>query len=274
MRDFFRFLMNSHFFMLFLLLEAIAIFLVVRNNDKATVFISSANAVTGFFNEKLSDVSDYFSLREHNKVLIEENELLKNYISQNRIIPEKFSGQLEDSGYFYQTAIVIKNSVHRPYNVMTLDKGKNHGLKEDMAVISDMGIVGVIANVGNNYSTVVSLLNTKLGVNAKIKRTGYFGTLRWDREDYRYVVLNDIPDHSSLYKGDEVVTGGYSSIFPEGIKIGTVHSFEKEIENSFYTIKVKLSQDFKNLKYVYVVDYHGKDERIHLEDSTQLLYFF
>lgn len=192
MRDFIRFLKKSHFFLLFLLLESISVILVVRNNDKSGIFISSANSVSGFFNRNLSQISDYFSLREQNKNLISENERLKNYISAAELSTVKYSDELDETGYFYKTAEVIKNSVHKPYNIITLNKGEKNGIHEDMAVISDGGVVGIVTNVSNNYCTVVSLLNTKLGINAKIKRTGYFGTLQWENTDYRYATLQDI----------------------------------------------------------------------------------
>lgn len=268
MRDFFKFLLSSHFFLLFLLLESVSVFLIVRNTEKANLFISSANSVSGFFNKKVTFISEYFSLKEHNKELLSENERLHNILNIIKQEPQIFSEKIEETGFFYQSAGVIKNSVHNPYNIISLNKGENHGIREDMAVISDAGVVGVVADVSNNYCTVVSLLNIKFGINAKIKRTNYFGILKWDKKNYRYAILSDIPDHSSLYVGDEVVTGGYSAIFPEGIKIGTVAGFQKEKQNSFYKIKVKLSQDFKKLKDVYIVDYPGKDERIQLEDST------
>lgn len=272
MRDFLKLLQKSHFFLLFLVLEAISIFLAVRNTEKETAFVSSANSVTGFIYEKTSYISDYFSLREQNSFLKKENENLKNYI--NNILKKEFnfSKDIENTGYFYQSANVIKNSVNKPNNIITLNKGKNDGIREDMAVISDNGVVGIVANVSNNYCTVITLVNSKLGLNAKIKRTNYFGALQWDGKNYQYSILYDIPDHSSLYKGDKIITTGYSSIFPEGIMIGTVEDFYKE--SSFYNIKVKLSQDFNKLKHVYIVDYFDKEEIIQLEDSTYLRYQF
>ncbi len=274
MRDFFKFLLGSHFFLLFLFLESVSVFLVVRNTEKADLFISSANSVSGFFNKNVSFISEYFFLKEYNKELLSENEKLQNILSILKPEVQNFSVEIENTGAFYQSAEVIKNSVHSPYNILTLNKGENQGIREDMAVISDAGVVGIVTNVSNNYCSVISVLNIKLGINAKIKRTNFFGTLKWDKKDYRYVILSDIPDHSSLYIGDEVVTGGYSAIFPGGIKIGTVDDFQKEKQNSFYKIKVKLSQDFKKLKYVYIVDYFGRDEILQLEDSTVRRYQF
>ncbi len=257
---------------MFLILESISIFLAVRNTEKTTIFTSSANFVSGLFNEKISFVGNYFQLIHQNEILKAENELLKNKkkeLPDNRVI---FSKKIENTGYFYHSATVIKNSVHKPNNIITLNIGKNKGIKEDMAVISNSGAVGVVSAVSNNYCTVISLLNSKMRLSAKVIRTNYFGTLNWDKEDYKYIILSDIPDYSSLYKGDKIVTSGFSSLFPEGITIGTVYEFEKK--NSFYKIKVKLNQDFKNLKYVYVVDYLGKEEQTQLEDSTIQLFHF
>jgi rod shape-determining protein MreC len=268
MRDFLKFILNSHFFLLFLLLESISIFLIVRNTEKADLFISSANSVSGFFHKNIAGISDYFSLKNDNELLKLENEKLKNYIHLKDKESYIYSEEIEETGSYYISAKVIKNSVYNPYNFITINKGESDGLKEDMAVVSDAGVVGIVANVSKNYASVISLLNLNLSINAKIKRTNFFGSLKWDREDYRYVYLYDIPDHSSLYVGDEVITGGFSSIFPEGIKIGTVQEFENEKQNSFYKIKVKLSQDFKKLKHVYAVDYSGRTERLILEDST------
>lgn len=272
MKNLLKLILSSYFFVMFLILESISIFLAVRNTDKKTVFTSSANIISGFFSSKVNFVGNYFSLKEQNEILKLENEKLKN--SKTLISELKFqkSKEIENTGYYYQSAAVIKNSVHKPYNIITLDIGSNNGIKEDMAVVSGTGAVGIVSAVSKNYCTVVSLLNSKLRLSAKVKRTNFFGSLNWDEKDYRYVILSDIPDYSSLYKGDKIVTSGFSSLFPEGISIGTVFEFEKK--NSFYIIKVKLNQDFKKLRYVYVVDYLGKEERTQIEDSTIQLFNF
>jgi rod shape-determining protein MreC len=268
MREFLRFLYNSHFIILFLILESVSVFISVRNTEKSKVFISTANSVSGYFNKRINVFSEYFRLDEENKQLLAENEKLKNIIGNLELEDINFSEELEQTGIYYLSANVIKNSVHLPHNIITIDKGQKQGIREDMAVISDAGVVGIVANSGKNYSTIVSILNLKFGINAKIKRTGFFGDLKWDGEDYRFVYLYDIPVYSSVYIGDEIVTSGFSSIFPEGINVGTVESYEKEQESSFYRIKVKLGQDFKKLENVYVIDFKGKYEIKQLQDST------
>lgn len=273
MKEFLNFIRNAYFFLLFLLLEAISFFLIVRNTEKELPIINSANAVSGYFSEKNAAVINYFSLKSENERLVKENEILHNYLLLYKKEKPIYSAQLQNSGYFFKSAKVVKNTIDKPYNILTINKGKKDGIHENMAVISDDGVVGITALSGKNYTTAVSVLNIKTVISAKVKRTGFFGTVIWDGKDYRYVYLKDIPVYSSLFKGDKIVTGGYSAIFPEGIEIGTVAEFKKN-NDSFYDIKVKLSQDFKKLNNVYLVDFNGRKERIKLEDSTLLRFRF
>ncbi len=274
MKDFLSFIKSIHFFLLFLLLELISIFFVVRNNEKAFLFINSANVVSGFFHARINNISDYFSLQSENSKLAEENKRLRTALFYLKQTDEHYLKRVEDYGLFYKSAKVVKNSINKPHNILTVDKGRSQGIVENMAVVSSGGIVGITAVVGKNYATVISVLNTKVGFSAKIKRTNYHGIAKWDGTNPEYVLLTDIPVYSSLQKGDTVITGGYSAIFPEGLKIGTVAEFSKDTQSTFYNIKVKLEQDFRKLNHVYLIDRRGSQEIIPLEDSTNMLYRF
>lgn len=274
MKEFLNFIKNAHFFLLFLLLEIVSIFMIVKNTEKETGFLNSANAVTGFFQTKITNISEYFSLKSENKKLVEENTQLRNFINYLKPEKKKYSSRIQNLGFFYKSAKVVKNSINKPYNILTVNKGSSDGITENMAVISDDGIVGITAIIGKKYSTVISVLNTKIGISAKVKRTNYHGIIKWDGIDPQYVLLTNIPVYSSLFKGDEIITGSYSAIFPEGIRIGTVFDFNKDTQSTFYNIKVKLSQDFRKLDYVYLIDYKGRDELLQLEDSTNIRYQF
>ena len=111
----------------------------------------------------------------------------------------------------------------------------------------------------------LSLLNQRWSVSAKLKKNDFFGSLAWDGLDYRYANLLEIPFHVDVEVGDTVVTSGYSSIFPEGIMIGTVQSFEQPKGENYYDISVKLSTNFKALSYVEVIENKGKSEMDELE---------
>lgn len=118
-----------------------------------------------------------------------------------------------------------------------------------MAVCSGDGVIGIVERVSRHYAKVLPLINANLRVSAKIKKNGYYGSLQWDGNDYRYSFLNDIPFHVNAEVGDTIVTSGFSSIFPEGKLIGFIESVNKETAN-FLTIKVKLATDFKKISDV------------------------
>ncbi len=170
--------------------------------------------------------------------------------------------------YFYTPATVINNTIYRKFNYLTINKGSRHGVLPDMAVISADGIVGVVQNTSKNYATVISVLNTKLGISARLKNSEFYGSIKWDGLNYRKVVLNEIPNHAIIQLGDSVVTSGYSIIFPEGVMIGTISDFAEDKEGSnFYDIKLKLSTDMKKLNHVFVIGNFLKDEQKELEKA-------
>ena len=90
----------------------------------------------------------------------------------------------------------------------------------------------------------------------------------WDGKSPEYCNLLDIPIHAQVEAGDTIITSEHSSIFPEGIMIGVVSETSAAGE-SFKGIKVKLSVNFNNLSYVYVVNNLLKEEREVLEKSSE-----
>jgi rod shape-determining protein MreC len=137
-----------------------------------------------------------------------------------------------------------------------------------MGIISADGVVGVITNVSPNYSTGLSLLNKRLSIPAKITKNNYFGALVWDGEHSNTADLKEIPFHIMVNVGDTVVTSGYSSIFPEGLMIGTITKWEQDPGTNFYNIKVELSTNFRTLKYVEVVKNTKQAELKKLESNN------
>jgi rod shape-determining protein MreC len=217
-------------------------------------------------------MKEYVSLREENRQLIEENNKLYNLLKSSYRIPALTSFQLSDTvykrHYLYIDTKVINNSTNKQYNYITLNKGKNHGIEPEMAVVSDKGIVGIVREVTNNYSSVMSLLNLKLKINGKIQRNDYFGPLSWTGKGHSKATLTDIPHHVEILVGDTIVTSGYSAIFPEGYMIGIVSDFKLKGGN-YFEITVNLATDFKNLSNVQVIENLFREEQIELENSAE-----
>lgn len=270
----FKFFAKHYFVMLFILFEFITLSLVVSfNHYQRASFLSSANGFTGYFFEQSSDFSDYFNLKAVNAQLAEENAYLRSKLPSSFRNSRDYSSLVYDTlgreKYVFRNARVINNSVNKNFNYITIDKGSRQGIKPEMGVISAQGVVGVIKDVSDNYSTVLSLLNTRFKLSAKLKEEGDFGSLAWDGRSYDVATFNEIPKHAKLNLGDQVVTSGYSVIFPEGIPVGVVETFSLGEGESFYEINVHLAVDFKKLTYVEVVENKLKNEQLSLEKHTE-----
>jgi rod shape-determining protein MreC len=274
MRNLFLFIWKHNFFFLFFLLETISIYFLVSHNyfHRAT-FINSANNVSGSINEPYSNVNDYFNLREANKALAEENARLHSCNKEAFDSYSKSTTTVNDTvyrqKYLYRSAKVVSNSVSNQKNYITLNIGSKQGVKKNMAVVSPQGVVGIVEEVSENFSSVMSVLHIDAKISSKVKKDGSFGPLFWEGGDARYVTLTDIPTHVKLTKGDTIVTSAYSTIFPEGIMIGTVEDAVVKSGQYFFTIKVKLSTPFKSLNHVYVIENILKDEQETLENLTK-----
>lgn len=273
MRGLIRYLLKNYAFLLFILLEVFSFILIFNFNSYQKVqYLNSSNKFTGTVYNTYNAVGRYFSLASVNRKLARENAMLKSLISDLpyvRVTPYSvvMKAEVTDSVYRFISARVINNSVDKQNNYITLNKGRKHGIKPDQGIINSEGIVGVITNVSESYSLGFSVLNKRWGASAKLKKSGTFGPLSWDGSDARFASLTGIPFHVELSVGDTVETSSYSSVFPEGIMIGTVHSLEKPAGENYYNISVMLAVNFRALSYVDVVENLKKDEIKALESK-------
>lgn len=267
-----EFLKRNYFVLLFAALEFLSVYFVVRNNYYHQAgFFNSANDVTGSVYKTYSGITSYFDLKKVNEELAKENARLHNAnvfkidTSSHGLhkVTNKFGQQ-----YNYILAEVIDNTTNRTNNYITLDVGSKQGVAKNMGVIAPSGIVGIVVNVSDNYSVVMSILHKSCQVSAMLKKDGTFGTLHWKGDDYRYALLSQIPMSEKLKAGDTIVTSGYSSIFPKETPVGNVVSYDSIPAQYFYSIKVRLAANFKNLRYVYVVSNLMKEEKTQLEQNT------
>lgn len=273
MRNLLNFLARYNNLILFLLLEGIAIYLVVtRNNYHNSRIINGIKGVTRVAEEKITNTKNYLRLRNINAILARENALLRNELEKLQRKEDTSFVQVSDTlnniQYRYTAAVISNNSVNRQKNFFTINKGRKQGIGTDMAVTGPDGVAGIIVGCSDNYSVAMSLLSLDFRLSARLRSTGYFGSLAWDGRDYRFAVLNEIPQHVSVTVGDTVETTGYSAIFPEGIMIGTVIDYQRS-GSDFYNIKVALSTDFRLLSHVSVIRNLRKEEQQNAEKQYQ-----
>ena len=274
MRSLLKFLLRFHFFILFLVIESFAIYLLVKYNSyHRSTFINSSNVITGNIYKGVKSLSEYFNLKQINADLNKENQQLRNRLKSsyksNKITITEIRDSLYQQQYIAIGAKVINNSVIKQNNYLTLNKGKKHGIGAEMAVVGPKGIVGIVKNVSENFASVISVLNTNLRISAKIKKNDYFGSVFWPGKDYTKVKLTEIPSHVNINIGDTIITSGYSTIFPEGELIGFISNYSEKKGGDFYEISVNLSTDFKNLTYVQVIGNLMKKEMETLEKYSK-----
>lgn len=284
MRNLFNLIIRYHFILLFVLLETISFSLVVTyNNFQRANFLDSSNFFTGSILEWYSSCSQYFGLKKVNINLAEENSLLRSALQEQLLksnygkpilidslyLPSLGKDSLKRSNFFFSTARVINNSVNQQHNFITISKGRINGVTPDMGVIADGHVIGLVVNTSDHYSTVISLLNNRWKLSAKIKSNDYFGSLSWDGRDYRKASLNEIPFHVPVHKGDTIVTTGFSASFPEGLMIGTISDYSIGSGSNFYKIEVTLAADFKNLVIVGLIENKNRYEINQLESKNK-----
>ena len=271
MRNLLNFLIRFNNLIIFLILEGITFYLLATgNNYHNTRLVNGMRGLTMGLETKINNTRNYLRLREINEDLSAENIALRNSIERLVRRENSLFFSVTDSIYRQQyrhtSAEVVENSVNRQKNFFTINKGKLQGISTDMAVTSFDGVAGVIVGCSENYSVAMSLLNLDFRLSARLKSSGYFGSLSWDGRDYRYAALGEIPQHISVSVGDTVETTGYSAIFPEGLTIGTISDFEKR-GGDFYRITVSLKTDFKKLHFVDVIGNLEKAEKVELENQ-------
>lgn len=275
MRNLLNFLIKYNYWFLFLLLEVTSFVLLFRfNRYQQSLFFTSANAAVGAVYETTGSVKSYFHLRSINSDLLDRNLLLEQQLValQNRLLQQGVDSatmhsieRATPSSFRLHEAKVIKNSLSFEDNYLTLDKGSADGIRPEMGVVDARGVVGIVFKTSPHYAIVISLLNSKSSISCKIAGSDYFGYLKWQGGDVQYAYLKDLPRHAQFNLGDTVVTSGYSTVFPEGIMVGTVDDMQDSHDGLSYLLKVKLATDFGKVNAVRVVERSGQLEQLDLE---------
>ena len=272
MQQIFNFIYKNSNKLLFLLLLGISLILTIQSHSfHRSKVISSANFVSGGVYQRINNVSEYLHLKTQNEILANENAKLKGLllnIKDSTVLPK-----IDTLKGISKVNIIVSKVIHNSYNVynnyLTVNSGEKDGVRSDMGVINSTGIVGIIDQTSTNYATVISILNKKSQINAKIKKTNHFGSLIWNGKSTGFVQLIDVPRLAMIRKGDTIVTGGQSVIFPENINIGVIDKIYIDNQTNYYTLNVKLFNDMTNLGHVYIIKSKDREEIINLEKKSK-----
>ena len=259
------FIEKYKYFLLFLLLEIIALgFTIQSHSYHKSQFFNSANTISGGLLEKSTSIFEYSVLKKDNLRLSEENARLRSLITNDSLQIANLDSLEIDNKFI--SAKVIQNSYTKRNNILTINKGSSDGISIDMGVVNSTGIIGVVNKVSKNYATVLSVLNSNSKINARLKKNNYFGTLTWNGQSYKFSQLLDIQRQADILVGDTIVSGGKSILFPDNIPIGVVNNFDAT-NKSYDNIEVELFMDMSNIGYVYVIQNINKEEILELQQN-------
>ena len=284
MRNLLDFLVKYSYWFLFFVLEAVSFVMLFQfNSYQGSVWFSSANAVAGKLYETTSAVESYFQLSKINTELTQRNLYLEQRLCK---LEKEKSDSVADSTmenslllkslqpYRLIPAQVVNMKWGRKDNLLTIDKGEADGIKKDMGVVCGTGVVGIVYLTSAHYSIVIPVLNSQSNISCVIQGRGYFGYLHWTGGDISEAYVDDVPRHAHFKLYENVVTSGYSSVFPAGIMVGKILHVYNSADQMSYRLRVKLSTDFGRLRDVCVVDNTALSEQIEVmraaEDSIRM----
>ena len=278
MRSLFNFIVRNVHWLLFLALIFCSVFLTVKNNQfQRSKFLSAAQEITGSIYSVTSGFQSYMNLNSANADLLKRvAELETELYAVKRTF--ELSGDSVQTGrmmldsatafiYQFLPARVVNNTVSLNDNYLTIDKGSDDGIEEDMGVISENGIVGVIMKTSPRFSIVISVLNSKFRLSCKVRYNNYIGPLVWDGSDSRYTYLTELPRHVDFSAGDTIVTSGYSAVFPEGLPVGSIVNFQKQKDDNYTSLKVRLFTNFNTLRNVLIIKNKYQKEQRKLQET-------
>ena len=267
---------HNHWF-LFLLLEGISFVLIVSfNNYQSATMFTSANRIAGNMYSAITDVDSYFSLKTQNQALVDHNRELVNEVESLKTQLMEYADSASiagiqqtlqpHNGFHYNTAKVVNNSVNKVNNYITIDKGIQQGVKDQMGVFNHQGVIGITYTSSDNFTIVLPLLNSRSSISCKVKGTTLC-SLKWDGKDTRHSYLIDLPRYELFENGDTVYTSGLSSVFPAGIPVGRIVRLEDSADGQAYRARVELFVDFTTVDNVFVVGNDNREEQEKLEQS-------
>jgi rod shape-determining protein MreC len=281
MRNIFLFLRRYFTFFTFVLLQIVALWMLFKyNRYHRAAFLGVANEFTGKVNTQADKLNDYFRQGDENIRLHRVNDSLLNLLRSNfdstNVTQQLVTDSLKQDStykirrYLWRDAKVVYNTTNAEQNYLQLNRGSNHGVKDNMAILSsDLGVVGIVVNVSPNFSQVMSLLHVKNTVSAAHKNSGSIGKVEWDARDPRELLLRGIPRDAQLKAGDSVLTSRYSDNFPPNYLIGTIKTINSDPATGFYILKIKPAVNFSTIQQVFIVENLQRDEQMELMKETE-----
>lgn len=255
---------------IFLLLEVLSGLLLFKYNSyQGSIWFTQANTAAAYVHEWEAKAFAYLRMPAENAELVQRNILLQHETDSLRHL---LAEALKDSSATEKKqntllqdiklipAHIVDNSVRNRDNLLVINAGSNAGVEPEMGVVSGTGIVGIVSAVTPHYSLVISILNSHSSISCRLRRTDYFGYLKWKGGNTLRAYMEDVPRHAHIKVGDIVETSGFSNVFPAGIFLGKVAKIKNSSDGLAYELEILLGTDMSNLRHVNVISNLNKKE--------------
>lgn len=258
MRNLFAFLKRFQIFLVFAVLQVIALSLYFSFffYPRSQYFTTSSNVVAKIWEVRNSIVGQ-LNLRHSNDELQKNNAELMEKLPDSYIRIDNNTVKVNDTvfkqKYEYIPAEIINSTVENRNNYFTINVGTLHGAERGLGVISDNGVVGVIHRCSEHYSIVKSVLSENINISVFIEKIGLYGLLKWDGVDPRRGSITGISNDLKIKKWSRVVTREGTGLFPKGILVGKVEKPKKVEGEAFWDVSILFSEDYRKLQKVYIV---------------------
>ena len=222
------------------------------------------NAVINWTEERYNDAFEREQLKQENEELkqrlaeleekereyeaaLQENERLRNVLELRP--KERSFDELE-------SAMVTARSASNWASTLTLSKGSAQGVELDDCVVDQYwNLVGVVAEVGENWCTVRTLIDSATEMGALISRTGGAAILEGDLAlmGEGKLKLTFLPENSQLMSGDLVTTSDRGGVFPSGTVAGHVEEVRTDASGIGQYAVIVPETDLNSLKQVFII---------------------
>ena len=229
-------------------------------------FGRAAAGIDGF----ISVFADYDALQQENKQLKEkiaqlESERADNsvIISENKWLREYLDLRDADTSFELLDSTIISHEAGNYSTVLTLNRGTVHGVKRNMPVITDDGVLGIVSEVGLDWCKVTGIIESSSKIGVYTDRTGVIGTLEGSlelRAEGKCIMSYDASADISI--GDRVYTGGTGSSYPTGLLIGTISEIRADDATRRLIAVITPAVDFTQLsglgRVMLILGYSGR----------------
>ncbi len=209
--------------------------------------------------------ADINNLKQENEQLKSKNTQLEENLreleivkSENATLKEFLSLTEQYPDYTTKPAYIINKDISNYTSIFVINLGEKDGIKPNMTVISEKGLVGYVIATTQNTAKVQTIIDTATIVSATISTSRDTLLCKGTLEDKQTLIATNIPTQANLIQGDKLETSGMGGIFPKGILIGTISSVQNTKNITDRYAKITPAVDFNKIETVLVITQANK----------------